>query len=429
MKLKQMVLTWFLWSCALAGALKYLGLLAGFPIIHLIPKAVLAVVVLWPFISLRASRLQWLILVSFALSFSIALLNGLSVKQSLFGMWVLLPLLFGLIHPSLVLSRKTRKSLSYIVAISIAGELLNYFVTFPWENMTLTFGDYTSNVSRQWMDNSVRRLAGFTTSSIDLSIIIAMAACAMLAEERRPGVRSVILTVCCFAILATTMKTAAAAFLMAALPLWSNFKSMQRAACLAALVVSMVAVFAPFAMWSTHGAFGTFVIRNFQGEESLQTRFDAVWPAVLDYLAAHHVGVMGLGVGGLGAANDWSNAPFEYAFVDNMYLYLIGTGGIMGGVLIAVLCGRLALRSLTTKPLRLDMAIASLVFFAIYGISQSAVETSVGALFIGASVATRGEPKRIIFRGMAHPSSPVLPWPMMAERSRFLTGVHENKRT
>lgn len=387
MKLTQLTLTTFLFSCALSGALKFVGISIGFPFIHLLPKLALAGVTLLPYFRLEASRKQWLILALFVLLCVAGILGGMPVRQPLFGFWVLLPLIFGLTQPSIVLSAQTRNALVYVLALSLVGEAVNHFHAMPWESMTISYGDYTSTVARDWTDNSVKRLAGFATSSIDLSLIIAVASCALLTSQRRVSVRTVVLLISVVAILATTMKTAAAAFAFAALPLWMNSRLLRRVTGLAAIGATVTATLAPFIAWAAPGMIRALEQDLMKGRETLQMRLDVVWPAVLDYVQSLHVSVFGTGLGGLGAANELGKRPFDYAFVDNMYLYLLSVGGILGAFLILLLLIKLARRTLSLRAMPLDMAGSMLVFFSIYGSSQVAIETSIGALFFGAGLA------------------------------------------
>lgn len=394
MKLNQLTLTVFLWSSALAGALKYAGLSVGFPFIHLLPKVALAAVTFWPFASGRATRAQWSILTMFVLSFGIAIINGAPFKQACFGLWVLIPLLFGFMQAETVLSLSTRRALFWILAVSLLGELINHFQAMPWEKMTISFGDYTSSVSRDWTDNSVKRLAGLATSSIDLSIIIAVASCFMMIGQRAMLARTMIVVVASVAILATTMKTAAAAFVFAALPLWINSRFVRRMTGVVAVGAVLTATIVPLIAWSAPGFTSLLETGFLKGRDTLQMRLDVVWPRVLDYVVSQHIGPGGLGLGGLGAANEFGKRPFEYAYVDNFYLYLLCVGGVFGAIFIASLLIKLMARTLSTKAVPLDMAGSMLVFFAIYGCSQVAIETSVGALFFGAAMAAASRAKR-----------------------------------
>jgi hypothetical protein len=151
--------------------LKYGSSLVGFPF-HLIPKALLLLLMIQHFVFLRATLTQWVIAAGIAVTVLIAHDHRIVPVQIAFGLWALSPFFFGMLFPDAVLSERVRRSLPGIFILCVAGECLSYFTVFPWSGMAVDFGGVSTTVAREWSAGSARRLAGFTSSSIDLSVML-----------------------------------------------------------------------------------------------------------------------------------------------------------------------------------------------------------------------------------------------------------------
>jgi len=371
----------FIWGTATSGLVKYVGLVIGFPYVHLMPKGILLVAALIPLLLSKFSRRQFAVLIFLSLwgAYSVHR-NG--VPQTLMGFWVLLPFFFGMMFPTVVLSEVVKRGLLYVFLVSLAFELINYLTPFPWESMVIDYGDYSSTVGRAWTDNGARRLAGLSSSSIDLSLVLALSSLFMASRIRSSAWKVVIVSLSFFAIYLTTMKTAAAAYLLAAVPLIWGRRPVRISWFWGAVFATLAGTLLPVYVYSEPDAARALV----DGFLTLQARLHVVWPAVIDYTLRSSPGLLGLGMGGLGAAMQVGGQAMPYGFVDNMYLYVVACGGLLGVAFIFLLWR--ALHRLCTRNAA-DYSLAgggALVFIVIYGVTQVSFEASMSSLFLGALV-------------------------------------------
>lgn len=382
----DLVVVVFIAGTAAAGLLKYVGVLAGFPYLHLAPKIVLLMAGLIPFFY---SRVTWrqIIVVCVALCWCAYTVVFQSLAQVAMGLWVMLPFWFAFIYPRVVLSPGVNKYLWCVLLISMFFEGVNYLTSFPWESMMIDYGDYSSSLGRAWSDNGVRRLAGISSSSIDLSLVIAISSLVLLGSLKGVVPRCALAILSFAAIYMTTMKTAAVAFLLAASVLLFEYRFVRVSVACGALMSGALGVALPLYGYLN----GRLDLLLIDGLVTLQTRIFVVWPAVVAHVVTKWPGVFGLGIGGLGAAMQVGGNEFRYSFVDNMYLYAVGCGGVLGAAFI-ILLWKSIYRSLLSKSATAASVRdgALLIFIAIYGATQVSFEASMSSLFLGALVGCYG---------------------------------------
>ena len=102
-----------------------------------------------------------------ALSLVWGMVNLPSVKQALFGLWVLIPLLFGLLSARYIMNMVGSYSNLFLVMfiIAVTGVFISPVVHFPWMGQTLEIGGHAVINSRQWSAYGVDRYAGFSRAS------------------------------------------------------------------------------------------------------------------------------------------------------------------------------------------------------------------------------------------------------------------------
>jgi hypothetical protein len=405
-KKAALVVCSFIWASSLAGPLKYLSGLLGFPI-HLLPKALLFLLIAATFASFQANPRQWAITAAIAASAVVGLEHHLPPAQVAFGLWALLPFFYGLLFPEIVLSERVRNSLLGVFAICAVGEVLSYVTVFPWSGMNVEFGGVSTMAAREWYSGSARRLAGFTTSSIDLSLLLGMLGIFFIFKSGHFLTRSLLLLLVAGLIFATTMKTAVLAFVLACLPLLAPSRFLRIGIGAVGLAFMALGIVIPFMLKADYLGIARWVRRSHL--ESLQERFGMTWPAVLEYLRQAGAGAWGVGLGGLGSATSVGRSPFVFASVDNFYLYLIGTGGLLGCFLLFVFARRLCSEAVVARTSRIQFRLPLLAFFAIYGFTQPLVEVSVSALFMGALLAAERRGVRAASRLAVPQRQPIFP--------------------
>jgi len=390
----RLVVLIHLWFVATAGFLKFVGMLVGFPYIHLISKILMLVVMLSTFISLRLNSRQVVIFLVFGGYLVISLLQN-PYPQVLMGFWVLMPFLYGALFPQEVLSLWLIRKLRWLLVALVAFQFINYFMTFPWEGMTIEFGSVKSLAGREWSDGGARRLAGLSSSSIESSLLIALVALIVAGSQRVGWVRALLIAVSAFAIYLGTMKTAAVAFVICSIPIVIRFSVVRKGLIGSVLGVLMVGVTLPYYLYFRAG----YIVGD--GEfESLYDRFTVVWPAVIEFALDRGSVLVGLGLGGLGAAMQLGREFFSYSFVDNLYLYLVLSSGLLGVVVIAMILWCLLRLSHFDRDGFIGKGGCLILFFVVYGLTQVPLESSGASVFLGASlfaIAFASAPKRLRF--------------------------------
>lgn len=380
--------TGYMWAIALGGPIKYISVLTKVPV-HLIPKFLLLCLVLRPLLLFRATLKQCFTMSLMILVAYVGLHNHLLIGQVAFGFWALVPFLYGLFYPDVVLSERVRRSFFAILMVSIIGEVMSFFIVFPWAGLSAEFGGVTTTVTREWSSGSARRLAGFTISAIDLSLLFGIVGVVFIADSRQTVSRAALFLFFPLLILATTMKTAALAFMVACLPLLTPSKFLRAAAGVSGFLFLILGTLLPFYVNSREFAQIANFARAHKQLETLQERFDETWPGVVTYLNNSRAGIGGLGLGGLGSGNPLGRHPFEFASVDNLYLYALGTAGVIGAFVILILGWRLLRDALGPYDANHRYRLPLLVFLAIYGVTQPLFEAQMAAVILGALLSSR----------------------------------------
>ena len=392
-KQAALLVSLFIWSSALGGPLKFISKLIGFPF-YLLPKVLLVLLALQTVVLLRAGLRQYLLIAGICFLAWVGLAHRLPAFQVFFGFWALVPLFFGMFFPELVLSKTVRNSLVAVFLVSVAGEALSYVTVFPWSGMSTDFGGVASSAGREWQEGSARRLAGFTVSSIDLSSMLAVCGFVFMFRSKQFASRFALMLLVGGLILATTMKTALLAFVLACLPLLAPSRYLRIVSGVSGLLFLGLGVAIPFCLDAHVPILGDIISAGAKFE-TLQERFELTWPGVLAYMRAGDAGIFGMGLGSLGSATGVVNSAFVFASVDNVYLYILGTSGLLGCILILIFIKRMSVGAFRKDDLEERYRLPLLVFFAMYGMTQPLVEASVAALFFGALLSTEPPPFRI----------------------------------
>ena len=152
----------FLWSMLLDTLLRYgLSLLHLQALIYLPKLLLLPAVVLLPLLRPRASLSALVVAALVALFLVWVTMDLPSPVQAAFGLWVLVPLLFGLWTGGVMRPEQWRG-----LFMAALGVLLDPLIHYPWSGETLVMPGKHIEVSRQWAAFAVERYAGFACVSL-----------------------------------------------------------------------------------------------------------------------------------------------------------------------------------------------------------------------------------------------------------------------
>ena len=159
-----------------SGALRFYFDQAGISALLYVPKVACVALFLLELGSLRANRLVWLCLLLLVLSAALAMLHGASLNNLGFSLFIIGPLLFGMVCGEYLLPQ--RRLLGWVIGLCLlaswVGIGLDKFTVVPWKGYAYSLGDVELSANTAWSADSHDRIAGFARVSGSLSLLIAI---------------------------------------------------------------------------------------------------------------------------------------------------------------------------------------------------------------------------------------------------------------
>ena len=393
----QRVLLWlaalFLLSEVLAGPLRLVLARNGASALVYLPKLLLIpALVLVPlargkvprsFIAVTGGALMY------ALVGAVQLPGG--IAQAFFGLWILAPLLFGLLAGPVLLSerRELRKLVLVLFWVACAGVVVNALWQFPWVGFSYDLAGAAIDASRQWGTSGFNRLAGFSSASFSAASQVLMFGIFLTATLRSRLWRAVVWVVAGAVIVLTTSKGPAGAWLLVTLYLMTRRSGFRRSWDAVVLLLAAAVVLVPL---STLVVTYNPVFKDFVDQllfASFGDRLASTWPDSFKLLHSGLQWLTGLGLGGIGAPQIYFD-PTNFSPADNLFVYLcVDFGAVVALLLVAwVALSALGRRRHDRWP-RLLTSPLLLAILAVAG-TLNVVEGATFALFLGLSLAVAG---------------------------------------
>jgi hypothetical protein len=382
----------FLWSLVLQAPLRYgLARLHLEALIYLPKLLMLAAVLLLPVLRPRASVPALAVTALAGLYLLWGLVNLPSPAQAAFGLWVLVPLLFGLWAGSLVHIEQWRGLFVLLFVVTAVGVFLDPLLHYPWSGQTLDLLVKSIEVSRQWGAFGLDRYAGFARASFNAAAQLLLFGVMLVVLLRHKGLKLLVWLVAGAGIALTTSKGPLGAWLLlslyfagGALLRWPRYWLQLWLIALTLALLAMILL--PLStLWihydpTLHGYVSKFLFASF-GE-----RLNWMWPDslhLLDLGGAWHWWT-GRGLGGIGAAQQYFE-PVHYLAADNLFVYVTVYVGLpMALLLFVALWWRVVRLSLGRDAVawRLPMVLALVA----YGVVANEIESNLLALFLGFAI-------------------------------------------
>lgn len=317
------------------------------------------------------------------------ILHGLDPLQSLFGAKTLLSIPTGIALWVLLQGRSSVLPIFCLIAgtLAFAGIALDYFRDLPWAGLIYEIGDLQIEGQREWRIQSLDRLAGFSRASFDAASQMAVMATLVLTSGLNRSLRWPFVALLIAGIIFTTSRTAILG-MFAVLVCWSLLRRISLTtlrwaflptAWLPVLAVLLV-LFLPGITNAVEGLDrgGTVSTRSFA------MRTEGNWIDSLNMLSGAGDWLMGLGVGGVGAAQKAFD-PDVYVAPDNLFIYTLVSFGIVGSLLVfaGLTC---AWFTALVRPNSISYCIL-LILVSASGITISAVENSFLGVGLGLALA------------------------------------------
>lgn len=303
-----------------------------------------------------------------------------------FGLWIIVPLLLGMVAASSV-SKVFARLLPFTViiwAIAVMGVLLDVFVSLPWEGSGYSIGEIWVSASREWYTSGIPRLAGFSQGSIAAANQILFFGILVLTLIKGAWWRFLVWLISLSAILLTTMKTPLFAWLILGMYLVVRGIVPRVLLRVTPLIVSGFAIALPVA---------AYVLSQYEIHisdmslgmwfQSFGTRLSATWPNALKMIGANGNVLVGRGMGGIGTPQKYFE-PLLYSPGDSILVYLYGVLGVLG---IAVLIWYAKRGSAAAARRDAQGQFVFMVSLAVLlmGVTSNIVESAEASLFLGLS--------------------------------------------
>jgi len=399
-KLVRALTALFLFSLVLDGPLRFLFAAKGLMPLIYVPKILLLlaipclIVARW-----RISRGFVTGVAIVALSLIWGAVNLASPNQALFGLWVLVPLLYGLLVTRYMLdeSEAYRRLFWMLFVIAVTGVLLNPFFNYPWVGASLEIGGTNIEISRQWGTAGFDRYAGFSRASFGVASQLLLLATWLVATGRNRWNNLAVWLVAGVGIVMTTSKGPVAAWVALTLFFLSGAllhyrKSWRRTWAAALFLVLAVVVALPlstlFIVYHTRidSLSDALLLASF-GE-----RLSWMWPDSMALLHDIPEWLIGRGLGGIGAAQFYFD-PQHSLSADNIFVYLaVEIGPLMAGTMLFMLTRKISATFITDRKALL--AFALLFALVTYGLVTNIIEDSLLSLLLGVVIAASSRSAR-----------------------------------
>ncbi|MFS2156243.1 O-antigen ligase family protein [Pseudomonas sp. Pseusp122] len=386
---KSTVIAWIAISLILvetfSGALRFFFDLAGISAVLYLPKVACVALFLLELCALKANRIMWLCLPLLLLSAALAMLHGASLNNLGFSLFIVGPLLFGLVCGEYLLLH--RRLLGWVIGLCLlaswVGIGLDKFTVVPWKGYAYSLGEVELSANTAWSADSQDRIAGFARVSGSLSLLIAIYTLYLTLVIRSRVLWLLLCVASFYGILLTTSKAPAVAFIgtLALLPVlhfyWTR-RILLTLAVLMGLALPLIGLM---------NDFDSNMVYSDSSLSSLYDRLINTWPSVIH--AMEHQGwvISGAGFGLVGS----SLAPFpvpdaqEFQVSDNAAIYLWCAFGVAG--LLLYLSQIQLLFVLSDHQTEVGRALLSIVFcICLISWTTDVFESSIASLFIGVGI-------------------------------------------
>jgi hypothetical protein len=381
--------TLFLFSLVCYGPFRYFMARFGLSEFVYIPKILLFIMI--PFMISYFGRVGKALIIGgtiVTLSAVWGMIDLPSPDQALFGVWVIIPLLYGLLSSRYYFNGQNAYKKIFIILFIIAfsGVVINVFMQYPWVGASFKIGGEQIEISRRWWALGISRIGGFSGASFDAAIQILFFSVWLMFVINSDAMKMLVWIASGVGITLTTTKGILGAYLILTTffasgrifghrLLWRQFW------VLLLLVNFILLVFLPLSTViihynpTFHGYIDRFIF------ESFGDRLNYTWPASFGLLHHDAEWLFGRGIGGIGTPQTYFE-PLNALPADNLYVYLaVDLGPLLAAVIFLAIFLKVAGAFLRAKDASLIFSI--LVFFMAYGMVSNIIEAPILSLFFG----------------------------------------------
>lgn len=381
----------FLCTQVIGGVLRYtLGIVDAAAVIY-IPKALLiAALIFAPVARGRVTKEFAIVALSLAFYF---LLGWVTVGpvQAIFGLWVISPLLFGLLigFGSNWDFWRLRSVACVLFCVACIGVFISALYPVPWIGYSYALGGVELHAAREWTTQGIPRLAGFGRASFaaaaEILILGVIAFCVSGGVVRR----WVIWIAGTTAIALTTSKGPLLTWLAVTglISIDRRFARRRKARWKLAVGLTVGAV------WGMPIVAGLLAPRsNLHGTlmngllGSFTARLATTWPESFGLLRSGWEWATGLGIGGIGIPMKYFGQG-AYLSADNFMVYATVDFGVVGAIGLLLWAVRAAVRLYNPTAMPESWMAYVVLCILMLGLTTNVFEGPVMAMFLGVALA------------------------------------------
>ncbi len=351
--------------------LMIVGLILVFFNIHITFKAHKSTLLFWYFLMI---------------SFITAVIYVPSFPQIIFGIYIIIPLIFGLVFSNIIIMQLSNFITLFVIFlfISIAGVFAEQFISYPWTGFTYMLSGVEIEGSRQWTTHGTARLAGFSRASFSAAIQIALLSILVIVFSKSKVFSFVVWLMSLAAIVLTTTKGIIVAYIFISLLIL--FQKIIPLFFLKALPFFIISIMTLFPLVSVFMSNININESNNNQMTSIQDRIENTWPEAFENIVSHGNALLGRGIGGIGTPQkrfieqDLSNPA------DNMMVYVYGISGLLGVALLiylALISSRLIAKNMSRNSMFIYL---TLILIFTYGITTNVIEAPILSLYFGVAI-------------------------------------------
>ena len=272
--------------------------------------------------------------------------------------------------------------------MTILGVYLNTFVNFPWEGLEYDIGNKTITATTQWSTLGQKRIAGFSRSSFNVASQIIIFA--MLIQVDKKNNRFFKLLCCALTIGAIVLTTTKGLLVTCIIFYINDFLNIEKIKKIFIKILIIIMIILPIFSTVCEPLFD-FLKENLEYEvyikyfDSLKARLMEVWPGSFELLAKNGNGILGRGLGGIGA----SQYNFEvnlYSPADNMFVYLYVTFGVFSILIYYCIIDFINKTNFKNKSDYTNIIYNTLLIICSYGIVSNILEEPLLCILFGGCI-------------------------------------------
>ena len=372
-----------------AGVIRWVLDMVGGAVLTYVPNIFMLLVIFFVFFTeIYYARLRQIALV-FIVWVILCLIVGIfstgSPIQAVFGLWVLLPFMFGLSAGSIIMKYHPLRPIFFVILFAIAagGVVIHDLLPLPWVGVSYQIGGVELEGAREWhASGGKQRLSGFARSSFDVAGQILIAAGLLSLYVKKTWLRFCLWGLCACSIYLTTSKGILLTLLMA----WVASEALigkKMFVLQSVFVLGILWLIVPPVMgwtmdWSQaarvdidHPLYGSFI-----------DRMNDMWPRAWELATTHGVPFLGRGLGGIGVPLSVFEPNLANAG-DNLWVYVAVLGGILSVPIF--IAGYIQIFKFSTLPMTLELQEILILAVIVnwYGGVSNILEHAVLALVFG----------------------------------------------